>query len=89
MAVRETMGSGQFLDLWFKDTMSQPLVEIEKVYAFLDMELTQEATKEMAQWQDFNRRELRPPHDYTLEQFGLNEIGLQQQFEAYRKAFIV
>ncbi|WP_116368637.1 sulfotransferase family protein [Parahaliea mediterranea] len=88
MAVRETLPQEAFLDLWFKDTVSQPLVEIEKVYAFLGMDLTPEAREEMAKWQDFNRRELRPPHEYTLDQFGLSEDGLKAQYAAYRAAFI-
>jgi hypothetical protein len=88
MAVRKQRGNDAFLDLWFKDTVNQPLKEIEKVYAFLGMGLTEEARKEMAQWQDFNRRELRPPHDYTLAQFGFTEAGLKQQFRQYRAAFI-
>jgi len=88
MAVRKQLDDAAFLDLWFKDTVSQPLVEIEKVYRFLDMNLTDEARAEMVQWQDFNRRELRPPHAYTLEQFGFTEEGLKQQFREYREAFI-
>jgi hypothetical protein len=88
MAVRESLPPERFLDLWFKDTISQPLLEIQKVYDFLGMELTPEASEEMAQWQDFNRRELRPTHEYTLEQFGLTEEGLKDQFKDYREAFI-
>ena len=88
LAVREAHGEDAFLDLWFRDTVSQPLVEIGKVYDFLGMDLTPEASAEMAQWQDFNRRELRPPHDYTLEQFGLSEAGLREQFSRYRQRFI-
>jgi hypothetical protein len=52
------------------------------------MELTPEARAEMARWQDFNRRELRPTHDYTLAQYGFTEEGLKQQFSAYRERFI-
>ena len=88
MAVREQVGESRFLDLWFEDTVQQPLVEIQKVYDFLGMELTAEARAEMAQWQDFNRRELRPPHAYTLEQYGFTEKGLKQQFGPYRAQFI-
>jgi hypothetical protein len=88
MAVREQMGEGRFLDLWFEDTVSQPLVEIQKVYDFLGMALTPQARAEMARWQDFNRRELRPTHDYTLAQYGFTEEGLQQQFSAYRQRFM-
>ncbi|MBT4522887.1 MAG: sulfotransferase [Halieaceae bacterium] len=89
MALREQMGDDRFLDLWFKDTVSQPLAEIQKIYDFLGMELTGEARAEMEQWQDFNRRELRPSHDYTLGQFGLTEEGLKAQFREYREKYIV
>ncbi len=88
MAVREQLGEGRFLDLWFEDTVSQPLAEIQKVYDFLGMDLTAEARGEMARWQEFNRRELRPAHDYTLEQYGFTEAGLKQQFRAYRERFV-
>lgn len=88
MAVRDELGEANFLDLWFRDTVSQPLVEIQKVYEFLGMDLTDEARAEMAQWQTFNRRELRPPHEYTLDQFGFSEAGLKQQFADYRARFI-
>lgn len=89
MSVRQKMGESQFLDLWFKDTVSQPLIEIQKIYDFLGMDLTEEAKVEMTQWQDFNRRELRPSHEYTLAQFGLSAAGLERQFSAYRKKFIL
>ena len=88
MAVREQMGDDRFLDLWFKDTVSQPLAEINKIYDFLGMELTLEARTEMEQWQDFNRRELRPTHEYSLEQFGFTEQALKRQFLGYRERFI-
>jgi uncharacterized protein YydD (DUF2326 family) len=76
------------LDLWFKDTVSQPLQEIQKVYDFLGMEFTDKAKQEMEVWQDFNRRELRPSHEYSLEQFGFTESGLKTQFASYRARFI-
>lgn len=88
MEVRKVVGEDRFLDLWFRDTVRQPLVEIGKIYDFLGMDFTPEARVEMEKWQDFNRRELRPPHEYTLEQFGYTEAGLKAQFRAYREAFI-
>jgi hypothetical protein len=61
---------------------------VQKVYDFLGMELTPEARAEMEQWQEFNRRELRPTHAYTLAQYGFTEEGLKQQFHAYRHHFM-
>ena len=89
MAVRQEVGDERFLDLWFRDTISQPLVEIQKVYDFLGMDLTVEAQAEMERWQDFNQRELRPSHEYTLEQYGFTEEGLERQFAEYRTKFIL
>ena len=89
MDVRSEMGDERFLDLWFKDTVSQPLAEIQKVYDFLGMDLTTDARGEMEQWQEFNRRELRPPHEYSLEEFGFTEAGLREQFGRYRDNFII
>ena len=88
MEVRKKIGDDRFLDLCFRDTVNQPLQEIRRIYDFLGMELTPQASAEMRRWQDFNRRELRPPHDYTLEQFGFSEAGLKAQFAAYRARFI-
>ena len=89
MAVRTRLPADRFLDLWFEDTVRRPLAEIERVYAFLGMELTPEARSEMTRWQEFNRRELRPAHEYTLEQFGFTREGLEQQFRSYREHFIL
>lgn len=88
MQLRQYLGSAQFLDLWFSDAVANPLQEIKKIYDFIGLELTEEARKEMLAWQEFNRRELRPSHEYTLEEFGLTEAGLQKQFFEYRKQFI-
>lgn len=89
MAVRADVGEERFLDLWFRDTVSDPLAEIHRVYDFIGMSLTPEAEAEMRAWQDFNRRELRPLHEYTLEQFGFTEDSLAQQFAEYRERFIL
>jgi hypothetical protein len=89
MDVRAQVGEERFLDLWFRDTVSQPLVEIRKVYDFIGMDFTAEAKAEMLQWQDFNKRELRPSHEYTLQQFGFTEASLAEQFARYRRRFIL
>ena len=84
----QQLGEERFLDLWFRDTVSQPLQEIQKVYDFIGMDFTGQAKLEMRRWQDFNKRELRPGHAYSLEQFGFTEAGLKQQFAPYRERFI-
>jgi hypothetical protein len=77
-----------FLDVWYKDTIADPLSSVQKVYDFIGMDLTTTARAAMAKHQEDNRRENRPGHEYTLEQFGLSEYGLKQQFAEYRKMYI-
>lgn len=88
MRVRKQLPADRFLDLWFRDTVSDPLGEIEKVYRFIGMDLTDEAKTAMEAWQEHNRRELRPPHEYSLGDFGFTEEGLGEQFAEYRESFI-
>jgi hypothetical protein len=77
-----------FLDVWYKDTVIDPLSSVEKVYDFIGMDLTDTARAAMEKHQEDNRRDSRPSHEYTLEQFGLTEKGLKQQFAEYRKRFV-
>ena len=83
------MGDRSFLDLWFTDTVKEPLEAVKRVYDFIGLSLTREAKEEIENWQDLNRRELRPSHNYTLSQFGLTEKELSKQFQGYRDAFIL
>ncbi len=87
MATREQHPNA-FLDVWYRDTVTQPLKAVEAVYQFIDMPLTEEAREAMARFQDENRREDRPAHDYTLEQFGFTEAGLKEMFSEYRQRYI-
>jgi hypothetical protein len=89
MDVRQRVGEQHFLDLQFEDTVKRPLLEIQKVYDFINMDFSEQAKAEMLQWQDFNSRELRPSHEYTLGQFGYTEQGLHRQFARYRERFIL
>lgn len=43
----------------------------------------------MDEWQQHIRRELRPPHEYSWEQFGLSEDNLKLLFAEYREQFIL
>ena len=53
------------------------------------MDLTAEAGAEMERWRDMNRREARPEHHYTLEEYGFTEEGLADTFKEYRERYIL
>ena len=84
MAARADEGlSLDYLDLAFTDLLADPKSQIERVYDFIDKNLTERALEEMASWQELNTRESRPEHHYTLEEFGLSEGLINEQFSAY------
>ena len=72
-----------YLDLAFTDLLVDPKGQIERVYRFINENLTERALQEMAAWQALNTRESRPEHHYTLEEFGLSEGLINELFGHY------
>jgi hypothetical protein len=88
MAARDRRWNDRFLDVWYRDVAREPLAQVRRIYAFLERELTPEMERAMQRWVDTNPREGRPPHEYTLEQFGFSEAGIQEYFAEYRRRFV-
>ncbi len=87
MVNRETNESS-FHDVWFKDTATRPLDVIADMYQFIGMELTGEARVAMQRHRDEHKREDRPAHEYTLEEYAYTASGIDAQFEQYKRRFI-
>lgn len=79
----------RFVDVWFRDSVRNPLGSVGKVYDFLSRPLTPIAEDKMRKWTEDNAREKRPPHEYTLEKFGLTEQGIARDFSEYRERYIL
>ncbi|MEM7410869.1 MAG: sulfotransferase [Myxococcota bacterium] len=88
MEFRDRGHDDRFLDIQFLDTVRDPLGVVARIYAFLDKPLTEFATDQMRQWTEDNAREKRPPHEYTLEKFGLSEAGIERDFGGYRARYV-
>ncbi len=78
----------QFHDILFEQTVSEPERVVERIYEFIDLELTSEATAAMAKHRDANKRGDRPAHEYTLEEYGYTEAGIRERFARYCARFI-
>ena len=89
MAARDRRWNDRFLDLWYKDVARDPLGQVRRIYAFLGRELTPASEAVMRSWVETNPREGRPPHEYTLEQFGFTRAGIEEDFAEYRRRFVV
>jgi hypothetical protein len=86
LAARATR-EDRFFDVWFDELLRDPLDPVRRIYAFVGLEFTPEAEAAMRRWAVENRREKRPPHAYTLEEFGLSVAQMQRDFAAYRERF--
>ena len=83
MAYRSQHPEIPYLDLQFDDSVSDPEGTVKTVYDFVGAELTPTALAEVTRWREFNRREQRPEHHYSLEEYGFTEAAISEQFANY------
>ena len=88
MQVREGMPAGRFLDVRFEESLSDPLGVVERIYAFAGLELTPDCHTAMLRWLADNGREKRAAHQYSAEQFGLDEATFERDYADYRRRHI-
>jgi len=88
-SVRERIGAHRFIDIKYEDIVKAPLEQARPVMARLGIEMTPAVERAMQEWLDENARDKRAAHHYTLEQFGLTDEGLHQDFASYRSKFIL
>ena len=80
---RDLHPDAPYFDLQFQDSIHEPESVLSQLYAFANLELTDQTLQEMQRWREFNQREARPEHHYTAEEFGLEEGQLNLQFADY------
>ena len=79
----------RFIDIWFKDVMSDPIGQVGNIYEQLGLDFTHEAKQCMNAWLKANRRDQRPIHEYTLEQFGFVAEEIRHDLAEYREAYVL
>lgn len=88
MESRKHYDANRFVDIWFRDAMKDPISEISRAYETFGIEMTPAARAGMEQWRTDNPRDGRPPHKYTLAEYGLTEEGIKAAFAGYRAEYI-
>ena len=89
LEMRESRYPDRFIDIWYKDVATDPVGQVRKIYEATGRSLTDAAAAQVQKWADENRRDNRPPHEYTMEKFGFSEAQLAEDFRAYRERFIL
>ncbi|CAN7652036.1 sulfotransferase [Phenylobacterium sp. LjRoot219] len=82
-AVRAEIGHDRIYDLYYAESMRDPMAAMRKLYAWLGDELTPEAEANMARWLGENPQGKWGKHAYKLDQFGLSEDKLAPLFADY------
>ena len=87
--VRRATGGRRFVDVWFSDMANDALAVVERIYGAIGLDLPAGVRAGMARYIAENGRERRPPHGYTLEQFGLDADAICSEFASYRETHVV
>jgi hypothetical protein len=73
----------QILDIRFEEFVGDQMACIKKIYQFFDWDLSALAEKNMKAFLAQNPKGKHGVHDYSLEQFGLEEGQIEKLFARY------
>jgi hypothetical protein len=90
LEVRDRMDDpGQrFTDIWYREALSDPIAQVNRIYDAIGLDLVPEARRAMEGWLRQNSRSEHPAHRYSAERFGLSEAAIREAFADYMQRFI-
>lgn len=86
--LRGDLPPGQIIDVQYGDTVSQPVATARHVMEQLGLGYTGEDEAAMLHCIEENRREKRPVHRYSAQQFGLTDAAIAQNFAFYHDRYL-
>ena len=86
--MRETLPAGQVIDVRYEDTVSDPVGTAERVMAALGLGFDAADRAAMEACVEANRREGRPRHKYSADQFGLTAESIARDFAFYHEKYL-
>jgi hypothetical protein len=87
--LRKAMVPGSVFDLPYLELVKAPVESVERFYAHAGMEMPLAMKEDLRNWKKQNDQRSRPPHKYSLEQFGLTAEQVNSAFEEYVQYFNV
>jgi hypothetical protein len=73
----------QIIDLLFEDFVEDQMSVVKSIYHRFNWDFTKEADSRMQAFLKANPKDKHGAHNYTLEQFGLSEAGIESQYYRY------
>jgi len=77
----------RFIDVAYRDTISQPLVVLRRIYDHFDLPWTEAFEQRVKDHLAVDRKTGHGAHKYSLEEFGVPELDVPRQFPNYRTRF--
>jgi len=86
--IRSGPAGGRFIDVQYKQTVSEPIAQFRRVMEEMGLTVTDEDTRAADKWMSDNRRENHPPHHYSAEDYGMTNEQLAEIFRDYHERFV-
>jgi hypothetical protein len=85
---RDAQSSSQILDISFSELVKDTIPTVNKIYNWLGVDFTHETKISMSNWLDVSKlKQESETHQYSLDQFGLNETRIQDCFAGYYERY--
>lgn len=84
---RKRIGEDRFLDIHHHDLNRDAMGALERIYAFLGLDLRDDMRKAVTDWIAVNRSGAHGEHRYTPEQFGLTAAQIRSDYGFYIERF--
>jgi hypothetical protein len=87
IAFRDAGNESRFFDIHFAPFQKDPFPTLERLYAFLGEELTDDARARMKAWRESTPKDKHGVHEYQPEEYGLDVGKLRERFRFYSDRF--
>jgi len=87
MAQRRRVNPKQFYDLHYEELVSDPMPQIQKIYAHFGLEFNAETARRGQQWIDRHPATKHGTHRYDPARYGIDEGRIEQHFLSYMREF--
>lgn len=87
VAAREKLGPDRFLDVHHTDFIRRPMAELERIYGWLGMPITDTVREKFESWLATNHSGAHGTHRYTAEEYGLSVDAIRADYEFYIRRF--
>ncbi len=87
LATRDRIGEDRFIDVHHHDLNADPHGTLERIYAFLGIDLKPSMHDALDRWLKQHRSGAHGDHAYTLEEFGLTAAGIRADYDFYIQRF--